>query len=74
MTQSKKVKRPLLGNTCVKIAHIYKIGNDLDKSIEYYQKALVVYKNEVDGSLLINIRKIIKDLEKEKRNNELNNI
>ena len=74
LTQSKKVKRPLLGNTCVKIAHIYKIGNDLDKSIEYYQKALVVYKNEVDGSLLINIRKIIKDLEKEKRNNELNNI
>ena len=74
LIQSKKIKNTILGKTYLNIGLIYKKQNDLDKSIEYYKKAMLVFKKESEGNLLVEISKIIKELEKEKRNNEINKI
>lgn len=74
LNQCKKIKYTILGKTCLNIGLIYKKQNDLDKSIEYYKKAMLVFKKESEGNLLLEIGKIVKELEKEKRNNEINKI
>ena len=74
LNQCKKIKNTILGKTYLNIGLIYKKQNDLDKSIEYYKKAMLVFKKESEGNLLLEISKIIKELEKEKRNNEINKI
>ena len=74
LNQCKKIKNTILGKTYLNIGLIYKKQNDLDKSIEYYKKAMFIFKKESEGNLLLEISKIIKELEKEKRNNEINKI
>ena len=63
-----------MGNTYLNIGDIYKKQNEFDKSIEYYKKAMNIYKKNSDGKLLVYIQKIIKEIEKEKRNYEINKI
>ena len=74
LKQCKKIKNTILGKTYLNIGLIYKKQNDLDKSIEYYKKAMIVFKKESEENLLFEINKIIKEIEKEKRNNEINKI
>ena len=74
LVDSKKVKLPILGRNYINIAHIYKIKKDLDKSIQYYTKALNIFKTESDGKLLNEINEAIKAIQKEKRNNEISKI
>ena len=74
LNQCKKIKNTILGKTYLNIGLIYKKQNDLDKSIEYYKKAMFIFKKESEGNLLLEISKIIKELEKEKRNNKINKI
>lgn len=74
LTQAQKVKKSLLGKNYLDIGHAYKTKNDLDKSLEYFKKALNIYKNDSDGKLLNDINQLIKVLEKEKRNREINNL
>ena len=74
LVDSKKVKLPILGRNYINIAHIYKIKKDLDKSIQYYTKALNIFKTENDGKLLNEINEAIKAIQKEKRNNEISKI
>ena len=74
LTEASKVKKALLGKTYLDIGHVFKTKNNFDKSIEYFKKALNIYKNESDGKLLNDINQIIKFLEKEKRNQEISKI
>jgi tetratricopeptide (TPR) repeat protein len=74
LIQCKKIDSNLLGNTYLNIGDIYKKQNEFDKSIEYYKKAMNIYKKNSDGKLLVYIQKIIKEIEKEKRNYEINKI
>ena len=74
LLESKKVKTSILGRTYIDIAHTYKINKDLDKSMEYYKKALKILKNEPDAKLLNEINNAITAIQKEKRNNEINKI
>ena len=63
-----------MGKTYINIADIYKRQNDFDKSIENYKKAMNIYKKNSDGNLMVEIHQIIKEIEKEKRNYEINKI
>ena len=74
LTQAQKVKRALLGKTYLDIGHVFKVVNNLDKSIEYFRKAFNIYKNESDLKLLNEINELIKVLEKERRNQEISKI
>ena len=74
LIQCKKIDSNLLGKTYLNIGDIYKKQNEFDKSIEYYKKAMNIYKKNSDGKLLVYIQKIIKEIEKEKRNYEINKI
>ena len=74
LVQCKKIDLNLLGKTYINIADIYKRQNDFDKSIENYKKAMNIYKKNSDGNLMVEIHQIIKEIEKEKRNYEINKI
>ena len=74
LVQCKKIDSNMLGKTYLNIGDIYKKQNEFDKSIEYYKKAMNIYKKNSDGKLLVYIQKIIKEIEKEKRNYEINKI
>ena len=73
LDQCKKKDSNLLGNTYLNIGHIYKKQNEFDKSIEYFKKAMIIYKKS-DANLLVQIHEIIKKIEKEKRDYEINKI
>ena len=74
LVQCKKIDSNMLGKTYLNIGDIYKKQNEFDKSIEYYKKAMSIFKKNSDGNLLIEINKLIKEVEKEKRNYEINKI
>jgi len=74
LVQCKKIDSNILGKTYLNIGDIYKKQNEFDKSIEYYKKAMSIFKKNSDGNLLIEINKLIKEVEKEKRNYEINKI
>jgi tetratricopeptide (TPR) repeat protein len=74
LVQCKKIDPNMLGKTYLNIGDIYKKQNEFDKSIEYYKKAMNIFKKNSDGNLLIEINKLIKEVEKEKRNYEINKI
>ena len=74
LVQCKKIDSNMLGKTYLNIGDIYKKQNEFDKSIEYYKKAMSIFKKNSDGNLLIEINKLIKEIEKEKRNYEINKI
>ena len=74
LVQCKKIDSNMLGKTYLNIGDIYKKQNEFDKSIEYYKKAMSIFKKNLDGNLLIEINKLIKEVEKEKRNYEINKI
>ena len=74
LVQCKKIDSNMLGKTYLNIGDIYKKHNEFDKSIEYYKKAMSIFKKNSDGNLLIEINKLIKEVEKEKRNYEINKI
>ena len=74
LVQCKKIDSNMLGKTYLNIGDIYKKQNAFDKSIEYYKKAMSIFKKNSDGNLLIEINKLIKEVEKEKRNYEINKI
>ena len=73
LDQCKKKDSNLLGKTYLNIGHIYKKQNEFDKSIEYFKKAMIIYKKS-DANLLVQIHEIIKKIEKEKRDYEINKI
>ena len=74
LVQCKKIDSNMLGKTYLNIGDIYKKQNEFDKSIEYYKKAMSIFKKNSDGNLLIEMNKLIKEVEKEKRNYEINKI
>ena len=74
LIESKKIKLIILGRNYLNIAHVYKLKNEFDKSIEYYTKARNCFKNESDGKLLNDINEAIKVLKKEKINHEISKI
>ena len=74
LVQCKKIDSNMLGKAYLNIGDIYKKQNEFDKSIEYYKKAMSIFKKNSDGNLLIEINKLIKEVEKEKRNYEINKI
>jgi len=73
LDQCKKKDSNLLGKTYLNIGHIYKKQNEFDRSIEYFKKAMIIYKKS-DANLLVQIHEIIKKIEKEKRDYEINKI
>ena len=74
LVQCKKIDSNMLGKTYLNIGDIYKKQNEFDKSIEYYKKAMSIFKKNSDGNLLIEMNKLIKEVEKEKRKYEINKI
>ena len=74
LVESKKTKEIILGKNYLNIAHVYKLKNDYDKSIEYYMKARNCFKNETDGKLWNKINEAIKAVKKEKINQEISKI
>ena len=58
LVQCKKIDSNMLGKTYLNIGDIYKKQNEFDKSIEYYKKAMSIFKKNSDGNLLIEINKI----------------
>ena len=74
LDESKQARLSIKGKNYITIAHTYKTKKELDKSIEYYNKAADIFKNDPDGKLMAEINKAIKAIQKEKRDEEFNNI
>ena len=74
MSESKQGRLSIIGKNYLAIAHVYKLKNEYDKSIEYYTKAAKIFKNDSDGKLIGEINEAIKAIQKEKRDNEISKI
>lgn len=74
LSESKQGRLSIIGKNFLAIAHVYKLKNEFDKSIEYYTKAAKIFKNDSDGKLIGEINEAIKAIQKEKRDNEISKI
>ena len=74
LIQCNKNKKGLLRKTYLNIGHIYKKNNELDRSFSYFRKALNYANKENDVQLVQEINKLIKEIEKEKKYNEIKGI
>ena len=74
LIQCNKNKKGLLRKTYLNIGHIYKKNNELDRSLSYFRKALNYANKENDVQLVQEINKLIKEIEKEKKYNEIKGI